>query len=256
MVFLGVSGLQAQRLIRGHVYGAKTSTSPVDSIQLRTYSGQVAYSQKDGSYQISGEPTGDTLFVSYKGRDIMHYPISLISTPEKFDIYLQNPAFYDNSYSNQLEDVQVTTRNYSTDSLYNRRMYADVYNYEKPKFNPFSPITSVINVFSQGYLNRQKRYREFAISNEKEGYVDSRFTRSYVAKVTGIQDDDELRAFMKKYRPSYEQMKSMVELSLGQYILDCYAKFKLDKERSQAAPQASQPPQPSGTKTSTQPGGK
>lgn len=219
-------------MIRGHVFGAMTSTSPVDSIQLRTFSGQVTYSEKDGSYQISAEPTGDTLFVSYKGRDIMHYPVSLITTPEKFDIYLQNPGFYDDSYANQLEDVQVNTRNYHTDSLSNRQMYADVFNYKKPKFNPFSPVTSMVNLFSQGYLNRQKRYREFAISNEQEGYVDSRFTRSYVAKITGIQDDEILREFMNKYRPTYQQMQGMVELTLGQYILDSYAKFKQEKARA------------------------
>ncbi|HTN36661.1 MAG TPA: hypothetical protein VL053_06275 [Arachidicoccus sp.] len=225
----GLSAVHAQRLIRGHVFGARTTTSPVDSIELRTYSGSVAYSDRDGFYQINGQPEKDTLYVSYKGRDIMHYPISMITNPEKFDIYLQNPAFYDDSYANELEDVRVITRNYQTDSLSNRQLYGDIFDYTKPKFNPFHPITSVVNLFNQPYLNRQKRYQQFAVSNEKEGYVDSRFTRTYVARITGIQDDELLSEFMKKYRPTYAQVKGMVEIALGQYVLDCYKKFKLEK---------------------------
>lgn len=97
-------------------------------------------------------------------------------------------------------------------------------------------MTSTINLFNQKYLNRQKRFREFAIDNEQEGYVDSRFTRSYVGSITGIQDDEELSAFMKEYRPSYTQLKGMVEIALGQYILDAYQKFKQEKAKAPKKP--------------------
>jgi len=230
IILVFAAGAGAQRLIRGHVYGARTTTSPVDSMQLRTYRGQVTFSDKEGYFQISSSnPANDTLYVSYKGRFIMAYPIGKITTPEKFDIYLQNPAFYDNSYYNELEDVQVHARNYHTDSLEKRRLYGDIFNYSKPKFNPFHPITSAINVFRQPYLNRQKRYQQFAVSSEKDGYIDSRFTPTLVANLTGMEDDEQIRVFMKKYRPSFEQLKGMVDLSLGQYILDCYKVFKLQQ---------------------------
>lgn len=230
LVFLFLGRTDAQRLIRGHVYGARTTTSPVDSMRISTSRGLVTFSDATGYYQISSTtPNKDTLFISYKGRQIMQYPISLITTPEKFDIYLQNPGFYDDSYANELEDVRVNSRNYHTDSLEKRRLYGDIFNYSKPKFNPFHPVTSVINVFRQPYLNRQKRYQEFAITSEQEGYVDSRFTVSLVASITGMEDDELIREFMKKYRPSFQQMKSMVDLTLGQYIVDCYKKFKIEK---------------------------
>lgn len=236
ITLLSVTTVHAQKVIRGHVFGARTATSPVDSIQINTSSGNITFSDNSGYYQINAENDNDTLFVSYKGRDIMHYPASMITHPEKFDIYLQNPAFYDDSYANELEDVKVMTRNYHTDSLANRQMYGNIFNYAKPKFNPFSPVTSTINLFNQKYLNRQKRFREFAIDNEQEGYVDSRFTRSYVGSITGIQDDEELSAFMKEYRPSYTQLKGMVEIALGQYILDAYQKFKQEKAKAPKKP--------------------
>ena len=225
-----IGGAKAQRLIRGHVYGASTSKSPVDSMRINTYRGQVTFSDKEGFYQISSsDPQNDTLYVSYKGREVMRYPIGRITTPEKFDIYLQNPAFYDDSYYNELEEVHVRSRNYHTDSLENRRLYADIFNYRKPKFNPFHPVTSAINLFRQPYLNRQKRYQQFALTSEQEGYVNSRYTVALVASITGMEDDDLIREFMKKYRPSYEEMKGMVDLTLGQYIVDNYKKFKIEK---------------------------
>lgn len=228
VIFLGTA--DAQRLIRGHVYGARTSSSPVDSMRISTARGLVTFSDATGYYQISSStPDKDTLYVSYKGRQIMQYPIGLISSPEKFDIYLQNPGFYDDSYFNELEEVKINARNYHTDSLEKRRIYGDIFDYTKPKFNPFHPVTSVVNVFRQPYLNRQKRYQEFAVSSEQEGYINSRFTTTLVANLTGMQDDDLIREFMKKYRPSYAQMKGMVDISLGQYILDCYKVFKKDK---------------------------
>lgn len=231
LIFIIGGTADAQRLIRGHVYGARTSASPVDSMQISTYRGQVTFSDASGYYQISStDPNKDTLYVSYKGRQVMQYPIGMITSPEKFDIYLQNPAFYDDSYANKLEDVRINARNYHTDSLDKRRLYEDIFNYTKPKFNPFHPVTSMVNVFRQPYLNRQKRYQQFAVMSEKEGYVDSRFTVSLVASITGMQDDELIREFMKKYRPTYAEMKSMVDLSLGQYIVDCYKKFKIEKQ--------------------------
>ena len=225
-----IATVGAQRLIRGHVYGARTSSSPVDSMRIHTYRGQATFSDQSGFYQISSsDPQNDTLYVSFKGREVMRYPISHITTPEKFDIYLQNPGFYDNSYFNELEEVHVRSRNYHTDSLENRRLYEDIFNYRKPKFNPMHPITSAINIFRQPYLNRQKRYQQFAITSEQEGYVNSRYTVALVASLTGMQDDDLIREFMKKYRPTYEQMKGMVDLTLGQFIVDNYKKFKIEK---------------------------
>ena len=230
LIFILLGRAEAQRLIRGHVYGARTAISPVDSMRISTYRGMVTFSDATGFYQISSaNPNQDTLYISYKGKQIMQYPVNLISSPEKFDIYLQNPAFYDDSYFNQLEDVKINARNYHTDSLAKRELYGDVFDYSKPKFNPFHPVTSVVNVFRQPYLNRQKRYQQFAVCSEQDGYVDSRFTTTLVASLTGMQDDDQIREFMKKYRPSYAQMKGMVDLTLGQYIIDCYKKFKTEK---------------------------
>lgn len=225
-VVFGLSYCCAQRVITGHIYGGLNQTSPVDSMQVRTSSGNITYTDIHGLYTIEAKPINDTIFISFKGREIIHYPVSFISTPNKFDVYLQNPGFYDPSYADELPEVSVITRNFHKDSLYNREMYADVFNYKKPKFNPFSPVTSVYNLFDKQNIKRQERYRQFAQDNEQSGYVDSRFTRSYVSKIANIKDDEELTDFMKKYRPSFETLVNMNELELGQYIIDSYREYK------------------------------
>lgn len=217
--------VHAQKVIQGHIYGGLNRNSPVDSMKVYTSSGNVTYTDIHGIYIIRTNEQNDTLFVSFQGRQIIHYPVSFITNPDKFDVYLNNPGFYDTTYYHELPQVQVQTKNYQKDSLMNRYMYSRVFDYTKPKFNPFSPVTSVVNLFNKSYIKRQARYRKFAESNEQYGYVDSRWTRSLVGKITGIQDDSLLAKFMLKYEPSYTKIKLMNELELDQYILDSYKEF-------------------------------
>jgi hypothetical protein len=217
---------QAQIVVQGHIYGGVNKNSPVDSMRISTASGKVTYTDKRGFYIIIAEQENDTLRISYQKRDIIRYPVKLITTPSKFDVYLNNPAFYDTSYARELPQVQVLSRKYQEDSLYNRDVYSKVFDYTKPRFNPFSPITSTVNLFRKPYIHRQQRYRKFAEFNEQSGYVQSRFTRSLVAKYSGIKDDDELTKFMKEYEPSYAALSGMNDLELAQYIIDSYKKFK------------------------------
>lgn len=227
-IFLFVASIgciHAQVVIQGHIYGGMNRNSPVDSMKISTSSGNITYTDIQGIYMIKANEQNDTLFVSYQGRNIIHYPISFITNHEKFDIYLNNPGFYDTTYYNELPQVQVQTKNYQKDSLMNRYMYSNVFDYSKPKFNPFSPVTSVVNLFNRGYIKRQARYRKFAESNEQYGYVNSRWTRSLTGRITGIQDDSVLTIFMNQYEPSFSKIKLMNELELGQYILDSYKDF-------------------------------
>lgn len=213
-------------VVQGHVYGGVNKNAPVDSMCVSTTSGKVTYTDKRGFYMIIAKSENDTLSISYQKRDIIRYPVRLITTPSKFDVYLNNPAFYDTTYARELPQVQVLSRNYQQDSLSNRETFSNVFDYTKPKFNPLSPITSVTNLFNKPYIHRQERYRKFAEFNEQSGYVKSRFTRSLVAKYSGIKNDDELTKFMKEYEPSYAVLSGMNDLELAQYILDSYKKFK------------------------------
>ncbi|ANI88569.1 hypothetical protein A9P82_04220 [Arachidicoccus ginsenosidimutans] len=224
-------GIRAQVVVHGHVYGGVNKNSPIDSIQVSTSSGNVTYTDIHGIYMIAAKQANDTLHISFQGREIIRYPVSFITNTDKFDIYLNNPGFYDSTYANELPQVQVRARNYHNDSLLNREKYAGVFDYTKPKFNPMSPITSVVNLFNKPYQHRQQRYRKFAETSEKAGYVNSRWTRSLVAKYTGIQDDDELTKFMKAYEPTYDTLVIMNELDLDQYIVDSYKKYKEKQEK-------------------------
>ncbi|HEY0297751.1 MAG TPA: hypothetical protein VGB84_00885 [Arachidicoccus sp.] len=229
ILLLGISAccvVHAQKIIQGHIYGGLNRNSPVDSMRISTSSGSITYTDIHGIYMIKASEQNDTMFVSYQGRDIIHYPVSFISTPEKFDVYLNNPAFYDTTYYHELPQVQVQNRSFRKDSLMKREMYANVFDYTKPKFNPFSPVTSVANLFNKGYIHRQERYRKFAEGSEQYNYVDSRWTKSIVAKFTGIEDDSVLADFMQQYEPPYSKMKDMNELELYKYISDSFNAYQ------------------------------
>ena len=226
--FLCCAGIcaQAQIVVQGHVYGGVNKNSPVDSMRVSTTSGKITYSDKHGFYMIVAQSENDTLSISYQKRDIIRYPIKMITTPNRFDVYLNNPAFYDTTYARELPQVQIISRNYQQDSLLNREVYSNVFDYSKPRFDPFSPISSTVNLFRKPYIRRQQRYRKFAEFNEQSGYVQSRFTRSLAARYSGIKNDDELTKFMKEYEPSYATLSGTNELELAQYIIDSYKKFK------------------------------
>jgi hypothetical protein len=116
----------------------------------------------------------------------------------------------------------------------NRQEYRKYFNYTKP--NPLTSINTgptgvgmdpneIINMF------RFKRNRQLAelqkrlMTEEQDKYVDYRFNRTFIKKLT-LLDGEELRAFMVKYRPPYEYAVLTNELEMGYYIQQCYKKEK------------------------------
>jgi hypothetical protein len=81
----------------------------------------------------------------------------------------------------------------------------------------------IINMF------RFKRNRQLAalqarlIQEEQDKYVDFRFNRKFVKKVTNLADQA-LVKFMYKYRPPYDFVAIVNDLELGYYIQQCYKK--------------------------------
>jgi hypothetical protein len=80
---------------------------------------------------------------------------------------------------------------------------------------------AIINMF------RFKRNKQLAglqkrlIEDEQTKYVDYRFNKAFVKKLTNLSGEP-LNAFMKKYRPPYDFVVLTNELELGFYIQQCY----------------------------------
>lgn len=88
-------------------------------------------------------------------------------------------------------------------------------------------LDEIINAFrfkrTRNLLFLQKRL----LQQEQDGYVNSRFTKSLVRKLTQLQGPA-LEEFVKKHRPSYELLETFNDLELGLYIEMCF-----EQQRSQ-----------------------
>jgi hypothetical protein len=63
------------------------------------------------------------------------------------------------------------------------------------------------------------------IVQEKDKYVEYRFTKRFVQKITRLEGVA-LQKFMNYCRPSYETVALLNDLELGQYIQKKYALYK------------------------------
>ena len=70
-----------------------------------------------------------------------------------------------------------------------------------------------------------RSFQSRMILEEQQKFIDSRFTKSLVRQITGLNERD-LERFMKLWRPPYELVAFSEEYQYYQYILDASRYFK------------------------------
>lgn len=226
----------AQRTICGHIYVGQSNSVPADSVKLFTTSGDTAFTNSSGYYAIDVKEERDTLYLLYKDKDLVHFVITS-ATPGKFDIYLNNPAHFDDENAHELKQVVVHVHNYHDDSLSTRRKYNGIFNYERPQFRygrewiitPLGggmDIDALIRVLQFQEKHKQLMYRRFARQSEDQQYIDSRFSRSFAGRITHLDDNNELFKFMEWAKPSAMELRLMNDLELSQYIQDKFIDYQ------------------------------
>jgi hypothetical protein len=103
---------------------------------------------------------------------------------------------------------------YRRDSIRYHELYK--HELEFPKLSGFDMIAHPFSAMSS--RNReiwqfQEDYEEF----EKEKYVDRTFNAALITKFTGLKGDS-LRTYMRRYRPSYPQLRSMNDYTFFNFI--------------------------------------
>jgi hypothetical protein len=131
-----------------------------------------------------------------------------------------------------LPTAYVRSRNYLTDSLENRREYANVFNYHANTLTNMKMTQHAglgVGLDMDMFFNGKERRRMEAFQTrleeeEHDKYVDHKFTRAIVKKITGL-DTPALDTFMKQYRPTYEFIQSCAtEYEFYHYIQE-WGKF-------------------------------
>lgn len=226
-----ITGVVIDRLTRLPVYNAKIETPRA-----------VAYANMEGIFSLSPVKNGDSCTVSYQGYKLSRMAISFKSTKDTLRIYLDKPSIL-------LNNVNVLgKRDFRTDSVRNRQMFANIYNYRggglkevmierasleyKPNNYIDGPnntlnlgginVLQVVNLFSK---DKSSKLQKTLIADEGESYVDRYFTKRKVTSLTAMKGDS-LQNFMVRYRPTAYQVKTMTDYELAMYIKASYAEYR------------------------------
>ena len=218
----------AQVEIAGTVYDHSQHFA-MQGVSVLGTSGSGTVTDSSGHYRIR-LPENDSIYFSYLGKLTTKYPVKEISYPEQFDMSLQVNI-------DSLEPVYIRSRNYEEDSLANRREYRKIFDYGGPEVfgNPssgsnISPGMGInLDLLFNGRRNRRMlAFQSRLLYDEQEKYVDHRFSRSLVRRITGLEAPA-LDTFMRLYRPGYDFIQSFYnDYEYYGYILRMSKYFMLE----------------------------
>jgi hypothetical protein len=203
----------AQVMIKGTVYD-KQARYGVPHVSVLSTSGTGTATDSLGHYTLK-IPANDSIYFSYLGKMTSKFPVKQLPPDQPFDISL--PVSIDS-----LAPVTVRQPSYHMDSLANRAAYKKVFDYDGESFGaPGSGFGLGIGfdlLFNAGKFRRMERFKARLEREEREKYVDHRFTKALVKRITGLTSPA-LDTFMVEYRPSYETLKSFeTEYEYYEYI--------------------------------------
>jgi hypothetical protein len=208
--------------IKGTVYDSSRKYV-IELVTVLSTSGKGTVTNADGHYEIDVREK-DSIWFSYLNKPTVKFPVLKINDPFAFDISLQlNVAV--------LKEVKIRPRNYREDSLQNRRDYAKVFNYERPRLSPSVSglgvgfdLDEIINMFRFKRNKSMLAFQQRLLLQEKEKFVDHRFNKALVRRLTSL-DGKELDSFMVVFRPPYEFTVLTSDYDFQQYIKDSYRRY-------------------------------
>ena len=182
-----------------------------------------------GNYSIEVNEN-DSIYFSYLGKPTVKFAVKSMSNLSGFDISLH-------VQTNILPEYLVMPPSYKFDSAQNRLDYAKVFNYRKPGLGiSTSPLGSggagvgldldqLINVFSFRKNKSMLGFQRRLIAEEEDKFIDHRFNKTIVKKITFLSGDD-LDRFMKLCRPTYEFTQLSNEYEFYSYIKQSFLKYR------------------------------
>jgi hypothetical protein len=219
----------AQVLVQGRVFDV-SKRSPLESVAVLTSGGRGSITDSLGRFTVNAKET-DTIYFSYLGKNTNKFLVRDITDPLNFDISIHVIA-------NELPGVTVRSRNYTLDSIQNRKDYANVFNYRKPTLslvtnNNYTPggvgaafdLDAIINMFRFKHNRQIESLQRRLIQQEQDKYIDKRFSKWFITRITGATGAS-LDSFMMFYRPQYDFLLLLNDLELGVYIQESYKVFE------------------------------
>lgn len=222
-LILSVSGSFAQVKISGRVFDISGKV-PLEAVSVLSSSGNGTVSDSDGRYTIVLNEQ-DSIWFSYLTKPTNKYLVRTIPNKENFEIALH-------VYPTTLKEIRFTPKNYRMDSIQNRQEYAKAFNFRKPgietSINPGGgvgmDINSLISMFQFRKNRRMLAFQERLLREEADAFIDHRFNRALVIRLTGLRGD-ELNTFMERYRPNIEFTQNTSDYDFQAYIKRSFQQY-------------------------------
>ena len=204
--------------------------NPMQAVSVNSNSGAGTMTDSLGRYTLV-VPETDSIWFSYLGKPTPKYAVQNIRNLQVFEVALHVNI-------TELKQVMVKPPNYKLDSIQNRLDYAKAFNFEKPGISGSTlPVTSGtapagvgldVNEFINMFRFRRNRnmlaFQERLLREEKDKFIDHRFSRALVIKLTKLKGPD-LDTFMVRYRPPLYLVEQATEYEFQLYIKNSYEKF-------------------------------
>ena len=208
-----------------------TQQVPLVSVSVQSTGGTGTVTDSMGRYTIYAKES-DSIWFSYLGKGTPKYPVAAIPNQQNFEISLHVNV-------TELKPIMVKSRNYHLDSIANREENAKIFNYKKPGLGIVQPNTQnaavgvdldqLVDVFNFKKNRRMANFRDRLVLEEKEKFIEHRFSRALVIRLTQLKGAD-LDTFMVRYKPDLVLVENATDYELQSYIKQCYDKYMKWKE--------------------------
>jgi hypothetical protein len=217
----------AQTLLKGKVVSNDSTKRILEKASVNNLrSRQATITGSDGSFMLAVQP-GDSILISYVGyTDYTYYVRSGADVITK--------TFFLLPKNNAINGVRVSAlTQYQKDSLKTARMFDKVIGYEQTA-SIASPVTSLYEQFSKKYKDLRKLQGQIVI-DEKQKFVDSKYTYELINRVTGLQGDS-VAVFMYMYPMEYKFARLANDAEIKMWIITNHRKYKVLAEKNAIAP--------------------
>jgi hypothetical protein len=226
----------SQIVVSGNVVD-KSKLNYVEGVRVFSTSNKITITDSMGRYAITVGKK-DSIYFVYNGKPTQKFAVATIPNNSQFDISIHLNVKGKHSV---LKEVIVYSKYYRYDSLENRETYARIFNYHKPRLETsYTPggaagfdANELFSLFTPKKNKRKQKLLDMMLRNEEEAYVNYRFNKNFVRRITQIKGPA-LDTFMTLYRPSYFLINTSTELQFNQYILN--ASYQFRRLRGEAAP--------------------
>ncbi len=220
----------AQQFLTGKVLKKDSKESLVSVSILNKTQRRHDLSDERGAYRIQSMQ-GDMLIFSYVGYQSDTIIVDTSMLAGDYPVFMEPQA-------QTLRAVQVgSLSNYQLDSMARREEYSWIYDHGNPPRLERKRTGDGVGVNLDLFRNASKedkdreKLKKRLVREEEEFYVDFRYSRDYVSRLTKLKGDS-LQQFMMHFRPTYEFCRKAASVDILVFVNDSYKKYMKREEQT------------------------